>query len=192
MFLYTSSETTNDTVFDEIWRDIKGYEGLYQVSTMGQVRSLDRFVNHHNGRALKKGKVLQLGSDKVGYQYIILHTNGQPKIYSVHRLVAIHFIPNPFNKPTVNHIDEVKNHNWLSNLEWMTVKENTNHGTRNERSNLAQRMPVVQLTMNNEFIKVHDSVTNIPGFNGGAIAQVCKGKYSQHKGYHWRYYHDYI
>ena len=110
----------------EIWKDIKGYEGIYQVSNFGRIKS------SYTKRILKGGK------NKAGYLLVGLYKQGVLSRKSIHRLVAEAFIPNPDNKPEVNHIDENKTNNMVSNLEWMTAKENINHGTRNERSNITR------------------------------------------------------
>ena len=105
----------------ENWKDIEGYEGLYQVSNLGRVKSL----NYHRSwkeQCLKPGKVC-------GYLYVILSKDGEVYGKYVHILVAEAFIPNPFNLPYVNHKDEVKTNNCVSNLEWCTAKYNTNYGT---------------------------------------------------------------
>lgn len=101
------------------WRDVKGYEGLYYVSNMGDVKN-------KNGRAMKQRKVK-------GYNMVNLTKNGVAKGETVSRLVAKAFIPNPHNKKEVNHIDENKQNNKVENLQWVTPKENANHGTRNKR-----------------------------------------------------------
>lgn len=108
-------------MIDEDWKDITGYEGLYQVSNFGRVKRLN------TNRILKSAK------SKGGYPYIVLSKNGITSNKTIHRLVAKAFIPNPENKPEVNHIDENKTNNKVSNLNWMTRKENVNHGTRTER-----------------------------------------------------------
>ena len=102
------------------WKQIQGYEN-YEVSNEGQVRNR------------KTGKVLKPQKNNSGYLLVGLRKNGKQKWYSVHRLVAQAFIPNPHNKPTVNHIDENKENNNVSNLEWMTYAEQNEHGTRIER-----------------------------------------------------------
>ena len=111
----------------EVWRDVPGYEGKYQVSNTGQVRSLNYM---HTG----KTKILKQDTSKRGYKRVILSKNGKVKAYSVHRLVAIAFIPNPNNWPQVNHKDENPANNFYKNLEWCTPKYNMNYGTRNERA----------------------------------------------------------
>lgn len=112
---------------EEIWKDIKGYEGLYQVSTLGRVKSI----------SYGKEKILVLtprtGSNKRKEVKVTLCKNGKRKYFLVHRLVAEAFIPNPNNVPQVNHKDENSINNIVTNLEWCTSKYNCNYGTRNER-----------------------------------------------------------
>lgn len=110
----------------EIWKDILGYEGLYQVSNLGNVRSL-------NYRRSGKTKLLKQGTDN-GYKRVELSKNGKKKKYWVHRLVAISFISNPNNYKEVNHKDEDKSNNNVNNLEWCTREYNNNYGTRNKRT----------------------------------------------------------
>lgn len=110
---------------DEVWRDIKDYEGLYQVSNLGDVRSL-------NYNQTGEIKVLKQGNAK-GYKRVGLFKNGKTKQYSVHRLVALAFISNPDDLPMVNHKDEDKTNNNVNNLEWCTHEYNMSYGTRNER-----------------------------------------------------------
>ena len=113
----------------EIWKDIKGYEGYYQVSNLGNVRSLDRVGR--TGKNLK-GRVLKQKTTK-GYNMVGLYKDGKQKHKTVSRLVAKAFVNNPDKKPEVNHIDENKQNNKADNLEWVTAKENSNHGTRPKR-----------------------------------------------------------
>ena len=115
---------------NEEWRPIEGYEGLYEVSNLGRVRSLDRYVEYSNGRIhLHKGKVLSPAKDKNGYLKVVLNCNGKCKTTNIHRLVANVFIPNPDNLPMVNHKDEDKSNNSVDNLEWCDVKYNLSYGT---------------------------------------------------------------
>ena len=112
----------------EEWRPIEGYEGLYEVSSYGRVRSLDRFYYR-----LHKGKVLSPTKDRYGYLTVTLNYNGKSKTIKIHRLVAQAFLPNPDNLPQVNHKNEVKSDNCVDNLEWCDAKYNNKYGTRLER-----------------------------------------------------------
>ena len=118
---------------EEIWRPVVGYEGLYEVSSYGRVRSLDRYVKGKSYR-LHKGKVLSPGKNSRGYLSIVLSYNGKHKIITVHRLVAQAFLPNPDNFLEINHKDEDKTNNNVTNLEWCDHKYNVNYGTRNIRA----------------------------------------------------------
>ena len=111
---------------NEEWRDIKGYEGKYQVSSLGRVKSLG------NNKS-KKEKILKPGKNKLDYLYVILCKNGESKGFLVHRLVAEAFVNNPNEYKCVNHKDENKTNNCVDNLEWCTHKYNNTYGTRLER-----------------------------------------------------------
>ncbi len=110
----------------QIWKDIPGYEGKYQVSNTGRVRSLN-----YNGTG--KTKVMKPSTNKLGYKRINLCKDGKKKKYSVHRLVALTFIPNPNNYPIINHKDENPSNNYYKNLEWCTYEYNNNYGTKREK-----------------------------------------------------------
>lgn len=112
---------------EEIWKDIQGYEGLYQVSNLGRVKSLARLDTR--GQRVSE-KILKLGKHRAGYFRVNLYKNGKMKQYLVHRLVALAFIPNPENKEQVNHIDGNKQNNVIENLEWCTHSENIQHAYR--------------------------------------------------------------
>lgn len=119
---------------DEIWKDCKHYEGLYQVSNYGRVKGLKRTIICKNGveKPIEEKYITQHDNGN-GYLFVNLYKHNKSKREYVHRLVAMAFIPNPENKPTVNHKDEDKQNNHVDNLEWMTYKENNNYGTHNER-----------------------------------------------------------
>ena len=111
----------------EEWRNAVGYEGLYMVSSFGRVKSLDRVVCGINGNRFLKGKDKIIGHYKNGYAKVMLCKDGVKKTLKPHRLVAEAFLPNPSNKPCVNHIDGNPSNNNVSNLEWCTYSENTRH-----------------------------------------------------------------
>ena len=115
----------------EIWKDIQGYEGHYQVSNLGNVRSLDRTVAVNLSKQPErkvKGRVLRKTINKYGYCCVLLWLNKKSKFSTIHRLVANAFIPNPLDKPQVNHKDSNRSNNYVHNLEWATHSENQKHG----------------------------------------------------------------
>lgn len=181
----------------EIWKDIKGYEGCYQISTWGRVRSLDRFIKcklSHTGRCIKKGKLLSIGYNKDGYIQYFLSKNSCTKTNLVHRLVAEAFVPNPNNFPEVNHKDEDKTNNRVDNLEWCTREYNVNYGTMIERVKKANTNGkcskiLYQYNLNGNLIKVWPSVSEAGrnGFNRTAILNVCSGLSQTHKKFIWSY-----
>ena len=107
----------------EIWKDIEGYEGLYQISNYGVVKSLKKYA----GKSLRKEKILKTYKDKDGYIKVILCKNSKTRFLSIHRLLAEVFIPNPDNLPQINHKDENPLNNKVDNLEWCTQQHNVIH-----------------------------------------------------------------
>ena len=175
----------------EIWKNIKGYEGLYQVSSEGRVKSLERtFIDKIGRERYVKERVLKPGVTKDGYLIVVLCAGDKQKTHIVHRLVCQAFHKNPENKPCVNHIDENKTNNAASNLEWCTYEENNNHGTRSERMAKTQSKPVGQYTRDGELVKVWPSPREAGkqgGFDSATISNVANGKRKTHKGFIWRY-----
>lgn len=112
----------------EVWKDIVGYEGIYQVSNKGRIRSLDRYILHSNGfKYFYKGLILKPKTDKDGYLRVTLNNRMNRKMVAVHRIVASVFLDNPNNYPVVHHKNEKKDDNKVCNLEWCTVKTNNEH-----------------------------------------------------------------
>lgn len=165
---------------NEFWKPVVGYEGYYEVSNLGKVRSL----------IFGKHKILKQYPDKDNYLTIRLVKDKKQKYYSVHRLVAQAFIPNTNNYPVVNHKNEIKVDNRVENLEWCTVKYNNNYGTRYKTSN--KKTPIVQLSKDGVIIKKWDKIINASitlGINQGSIVRCCKGKLKSTGGYIWRYHY---
>lgn len=163
------------------------YEGLYKVSNLGRILSL-------NYRRTGKAEVMNPNEDTDGYLRVKLSKNGENKTCYVHRLIAQTFIPNPENKPEVNHIDEDKTNNKVDNLEWKWHKDNINHGTHNERSAKARTngklsKRVLQLSLSGELICEWESTQECGrnGFCQGAVSECCQGKRKSHKGFRFMY-----
>ena len=175
----------------EVWKNIEGYEGLYQVSNMGRVKSMERIRIKKDGRKFTvKERVLKPGVTKDGYLIVALHAGDKQKTLTVHRLVCQAFHKNPENKPCVNHIDENKTNNAASNLEWCTYEENNNHGKHNERMAKTRSKPVGQYTRAGELVKIWSSTIEAKrqaGFDCGHISRVANGERKTHKGFIWRY-----
>lgn len=182
----------------EEWKDIEGYEGLYEISNLGRVRSLDRIVVYSNGRKyFYKGEILKLKVDKYGYNIISFCKNGKHKTYTIHRLVASAFIPNTENKSCIDHINTIKTDNRVENLRWVTNKENMNNPlTLNKyfgKSNHNSRS-VFQFNKNMELIKKWDTIKDASknlNINQSCISMCCSGKRNKSGGYKWGYVEDY-
>lgn len=189
---------------NEIWKDIEGYIGLYQISNLGRVKSLGR---RGKGCSLED-RILKHNINKDGYHLVNLKdVNHVAKWYSVHRLVALHFIPNPNNLPIINHKDEDKSNNYMDNLEWCTIQYNNSYGTVVERqsnnkkgqSNEWLNKPILQYSLEGEFIAEFDSTTQAAQFLAPVlrkdIEKIKKAinnqlrKYPNGKscGFNWRY-----
>ena len=158
----------------EVWKDIEGYDGLYQVSSCGRVK------NSRTGRVLKAVK------DIYGYLIVNLYKNGKRINYKVHRLVAQTFIPNPENKPQVNHLDEDKENNHVENLEWCTAKENNNHGEHNLRVSKINSKPIICIETGIEYYGTNECARQM-GLHQSNITKVLKGKYKTTGGYTFKY-----
>ena len=182
----------------EVWKDVAGYEGVYQVSNKGNVRSVAR--KDSIGRKCG-GRMLKPGYDKDGYLRVNIYKNGKQKTRFIHRLVAGAFVPNPNGYSEINHRDENKVNNYANNLEWCTREYNNNHGTRSERSSQARSKKVKAINIEtNEVITFNSTVeAGCKGYDQGGVAKACRGVYKgragklvggdgrTYKGYRWFY-----
>ena len=186
----------------EIWKtavyDGEIYEGLYKVSNLGRILSLNY---KRTGKAKLRNPVEMLN----GYLQVGFSKNKKTKTCYVHRLIAETFLPNPENLPEVNHKDEDKTNNFVflnedgsvdkekSNLEWCDRKYNNNYGTRTERFIKTMSKKVLQFSKTGEFIREWESTRECGrnGFDQGAVARCCRGERKSHKGFLWMYADDY-
>lgn len=161
-------------------KDIKGYEGLYAITEDGQVWSYRRKIFR------------KLSKSKDGYVRVSLNKDGKVFTIEIHKLVAQAYIPNPEGKPQVNHKDEDKTNNCVDNLEWVSVKENANHGTRNERVRKARigktikRRKVYCVELDKQFNSQAEAVRET-GISQTCLSCALNGKRLTAGGYHWRY-----
>lgn len=167
---------------EEIWKDIPGYEGKYQVSNHGRVKSL---------KFAKTGKpgIMKQQSNPKGYLSVSLHKNCKFKSFRVNRLVAMVFLPNPNNYLEVNHKDEDKTNNRVENLEWCNRLYNMNYGTWKERTIKNRYKKVACYTKNHELVKTYNSIkeTKNDGFTPNCVTGVCRGYCKTHKGFIFEY-----
>lgn len=164
----------------EIWSDIEGFGGCYQVSNFGRVKSLK----------FGKEQILKVKKDR--YLRIGLCKDGKQKFYMVHRLVALAFIPNPYNLPEINHIDEDKTNNKVENLEWCDRKYNINYGSHNKRmaesqTNYPKFSKKVLCVETGVIYPSAMQVKRELGFDNGNISNACNGRCKSAYGFHWRY-----
>lgn len=169
----------------EIWKDINGYEGIYQVSNFGRIKSVERKVKcaeKLGGFRLKREKILSTDVGTFGYHRVYM----QGRKYLVHRLVAKAFVPNPQNYTQVNHKDECKGNNNASNLEWCTAKYNSNYGDRTERTARSKYKQLSMFNMNGEFIRDFDSIKEASEFIGARITPKFLMEHHSIRGHQFR------
>lgn len=153
----------------EIWKEILGYEGLYEVSNLGKVRNM------------KTGRILKPRKNTRGYLYLNLYKKGTRKTAKVHRLVSQAFLPNLTNLPQVNHKDENKTNNCVDNLEWCTAQYNSTY---------SNSKPIIQLDKNGDFIAEYQSGVEAErntGIHKDTISMCCRGKLKTSGGYLWKF-----
>lgn len=196
----------------EEWKDIKDYEGIYQVSNLGRVKHLEQTEYTYNYRTktmvkrVRKERILSCKRKENKYITICLSKDGKHIAKTLHRIVAETFIPNPYNKEQVNHINGIKTDNRVENLEWCSASENVKHAFRTGLKKVSdiqikhmQRLgkygkkrnrKVRQLTLDGKLIKEWNSFTeiyNTCGYHWGDIGNCCRGKYKKAYGYKWEY-----
>lgn len=172
----------------EKWRDIPNYEGLYQASDLGRIKSLDRIDSL--GRKVK-GKIIKTTKDKDGYLYFTLCKNGIKKQARVHRVVLLSFVDMPKNKEQVNHINEIKDDNRLCNLEWCDAVYNNNYNDKQKN----YRKPVIGINLKSGFICNFSSALEVKkklNIDRASVVRCCQNKYKQSKGYKWIYEREVI
>lgn len=177
---------------EEVWKDISGYEGLYQVSNMGRVKSLPKLVGTRKlwrtcGGYIQKERILKPQDAGWGYLKVGLYKNGKFTQRKIHRLVLEAFDPiENMAVLDVNHNDEDKHNNRLDNLSWVTPSQNVNWGTRNTRVSKANSKPVYCVELDKTFINM-TTASEETGTRLSALCGCVKGRYQTAGGYHWRY-----
>lgn len=177
----------------EYWKPIPGYEGLYEVSSLGRVKSLLHTVSCKNKYNIflktYPSKILSPGKSS-GYFHVTLFKDGIRKQFKVHRLVAMAFIPNPNNFSQINHRNEITTDNRVENLEWCDASYNSNFGSRIDRIKKKQEKAVYQYSVDGTLIKIWRSASEIQRSTGmyqSFITDTCNGKHKLSYGYIWSY-----
>lgn len=185
----------------EIWRPVVDYEGFYEVSSIGRVKSLSRLVTQKSGQKYMIGeRILHPGIQNKGYEFVCLCRNGITKLKLVHQLVGVAFIPNPNNKPFIDHINGNRRDNRVENLRWCTAKENSNFELARKHASDAilgktgilcpNSKSVSQYTIDGKYIRTFGSGCEAEreiGIAHGRISLVCRGKRKTTGGYIWKY-----
>lgn len=187
---------------DEIWKDIEGYEGLYQVSNLGRVKALPKYCFNGKVNWLMKEHILKPLNMTKGYLYVCLYKNKKYHRFFIHRLVASAFIPNIHNKSDIDHINTIKTDNRATNLRWAKTDNMNNPLTRKKISKSKKGIPqpkgidnkrskiILQYTLDGKFVKEwYGSKEIARAFNGcnSFILKCCRGVYRQAYGYIWKF-----
>lgn len=178
----------------EQWHDVKGFEGIYKVSSLGRIKSLTRTITYKNGaKHLTKGKMLKPIMDSYGYYRATLYKNGHAYQRLVHRIVADEFVSNPNNYSDINHKNEMRTDNRSENLEWCTKKYNNNYGRHNDHLSLAKCKSIYQLDSDHNIIAKWKSINEavqglkLPKASHCNISACLHGRIQHAYGYTWRF-----
>lgn len=179
----------------EIWKDINNYEGLYQVSNLGNIKSLDKIIKQKNKvnqyqKHLYKGKVLKKQIQKNGYEVVNLYKEQQMSKKLVHRLVANAFISNESNMKYINHKDNNRKNNNVNNLEWCTQKENINYAYKKGNKIPPNMKKIFQLNNEERILNIFNSITEAErktGIKASNISKCCRNLREKAGGYKWKY-----
>lgn len=184
---------------EEIWKDVAGYENIYQISNFGRVKSIDRLANHVNGMRFVSGRILKPNTCQ-SYLNVSLSKNGKMKRFTIHRLVAVAFISNPNNLPQINHIDGDKLNNNFANLEWCSASDNQKHaykiklkksanlGKFGKEHHLSRAISQYDIYGNlvNKFFSTREANRETL-INQGSIAACARGERRTAGGFIWQY-----
>ena len=179
--------------FMEIWKDIPGFDSRYQISNLGNVKVKQYIRSNGKGVFLTKEKLLKPFIEHGGYQKIVLYSNGKNKRMKVHRLVAMAFIPNPYNKPEIDHVNTNTLDNRVENLRWVTSKENhfnvltRRHMSIAKKNNNCKSVICIDSSGNTTTFGSIKHASIMLGVSGAHISQCCKCKRKSAGGYKWEY-----
>lgn len=172
---------------EEEWKSIKGYEGLYEISSYGRVKSLS--YKYKNGKV--REEIIRVPSVTHGYEFLKLNKNGKSKNHKIHRLVAEAFIPNPENKPEVDHIDTNKRNNMVENLRWVTRQENCDNPRTFRTHMIAVTRPILQYDIDGNFLNYYPSIAEAARRTDIIVCTIqncAAGRTKTAKGFIWKYY----
>ena len=188
-------------MIQEQWKDIRGHEGLYQVSSLGRIKSCSKVLYYSNGKTIHRKEMIRvLSNSGSGYLTVTLSKNNKSRTYNVHSLVATAFLENPENLPYINHKDEDKTNNIIDNLEWCSESYNTTYNNamkrrveaRNKNNSYGAEKKVFQYDLHGNLIKIWDSLISIErdfGYKHTNISSCCSNKKYRNTayGYKWSY-----
>ena len=183
-------QETKTTPAVEVWRPVRDFEGLYEVSNLARVRSVSRWVQAGTTKRLAKSTILKSRPLPSGYLTVTLKDKGRTATVTIHRLVAEAFVPNPNNLQDVNHKDECKTNNLPENLEWCDRKYNINYGSGKYRKTANYRKQIEQLTLDGQHVAYFESAryaARVTDYKQSRLWEALSGKRQTAYGYRWRY-----